>query len=37
VIDFLSRAVPVGGTPLYPPHPPHPHREGPEGDLTDVP
>jgi len=37
VMDFLSRAVPVGGTPAYPPHKPHPHREGPEGDLTDVP
>ena len=37
VIDFLSRTVPVGGEPAYPPHPPHPHREGPEGDLTDIP
>jgi non-heme chloroperoxidase len=37
VIDFLSRAVPVGGEPVYPPHAPHPHREGPEGDLTDIP
>ena len=37
VIDFLSRAVPVGGEPIYPPHAPHPHREGPEGDLIDIP
>ena len=37
VIDFLSRAVPVGGDPLQPPHKPHPHREGPAGDINDVP
>ena len=37
VIDFLARVVPVVGTPVHPPHVPHPHREGPEGDLTDVP
>lgn len=37
VIDFLSRVVPVGGEPVYPPHAPHPHHEGPEGDLIDVP
>ena len=37
VIDFLSRAVPVGGDPLQPPHQPHPHREGPAGDINDVP
>ena len=36
-IEFLSRAAPVGGEPAYPAHPPHPHREGPEGDLTDIP
>ncbi|HVE48523.1 MAG TPA: alpha/beta hydrolase [Casimicrobiaceae bacterium] len=37
VIDFLARAVPVGSEPVYPPHAPRPHREGPEGDLTDIP
>ncbi|MEO6566898.1 MAG: alpha/beta hydrolase [Casimicrobiaceae bacterium] len=37
VIDFLSRAVPVSGRPVYPSHEPHPHREGPPGDLTDIP
>jgi pimeloyl-ACP methyl ester carboxylesterase len=37
VIDFLSRAVPVGGDPLQPPHKPKPHREGPAGDINDVP
>jgi hypothetical protein len=37
VIDFLSRAVPIGGDPLQPPHEPHPHREGPTGDINDVP
>jgi non-heme chloroperoxidase len=37
VIDFLSRAVPVGGEPVQPPHPPVPHREGPADDLNDVP
>jgi pimeloyl-ACP methyl ester carboxylesterase len=37
VIDFLSRVVPAGGRPVHPPHAPHPHREGPEGDLTDIP
>jgi pimeloyl-ACP methyl ester carboxylesterase len=37
VIDFLSRTVPVDGSPVQPPHEPHPHREGPPGDLNDVP
>jgi non-heme chloroperoxidase len=37
VIDFLSRAVPVGGDPVQPPHKPHPHHEGPAGDINDVP
>ena len=37
VIDFLSRAVPVGGNPVQPPHKPHPHHEGPAGDINDVP
>jgi non-heme chloroperoxidase len=37
VIEFLSRAVPVGGTPVKPAHEPHPHHEGPAGDVNDVP
>ena len=37
VIEFLSRAVPVGGMPLKPAHEPHPHHEGPAGDINDVP
>lgn len=37
VIDFLSRVVPVGGEPAQPPRPLHPHREGPPGDIEDVP
>jgi len=37
VIDFLSRTVPVDGSPVQPPHEPHPHHEGPPGDLNDVP
>jgi non-heme chloroperoxidase len=37
VIDFLSRVVPVAGKPVHPPHASNPHREGPEGDLSDVP
>ena len=37
VIDFLARAVPVRGDPLQPPHRPAPHREGPAGDINDVP
>lgn len=37
VIGFLSRAVPVGGVPVQPPHQPKPHREGPAGEINDVP
>ncbi len=37
VIDFLARTVPVDGEPVQRPHAPHPHREGPDGDITDVP
>ena len=37
VIDFLSRTVPVDGSPVQQPHPPHPHHEGPPGDINDVP
>lgn len=37
VIEFLSRAVPVGGQPLKPAHPPVPLRGGPEQDIVDVP
>jgi len=37
VIEFLSRAVPVGGAPIQPAHEPRPHHEGPAGDINDVP
>lgn len=37
VIAFLSRAVPVRGDPVHPPHQPNPHREGPPGEINDVP
>lgn len=37
VIEFLARAVPVGGEPVKPPHQTHPHHEGPAGDVIDVP
>lgn len=37
VIEFLSRAVPVGGEPVQPRHEPHPRHEGPPGDVNDVP
>jgi len=37
VIEFLSRAVPVGGKPVQPAHEPHAHHEGPAGDINDVP
>jgi len=37
VIDFLSRTVPIDGSPVQQPHPPHPHHEGPPGDINDVP
>jgi pimeloyl-ACP methyl ester carboxylesterase len=37
VIAFLSRAVPVGGTPAQPPRELHPHHEGPPGEVQDIP
>jgi pimeloyl-ACP methyl ester carboxylesterase len=37
VIAFLSRTVPVGRDPVHPPHALHPHREGPAGDVQDIP
>ena len=37
VIEFLARAVPVGGEPVQPAHEPHAHHEGPAGDINDVP
>jgi hypothetical protein len=37
VIDFLSRTVPVDGTPVQAPHRLTPRHLGPPGDLTDVP
>jgi pimeloyl-ACP methyl ester carboxylesterase len=37
VIEFLSRTVPVGKTPVHPPHAPAPQQRGPHGDITDVP
>lgn len=37
IIGFLSRAVPVGAPPLQSAHPLHPHREGPSGEIQDVP
>lgn len=37
VIDFLQRSVPVIGEPLQKAHAVRPHREGPEGDVNDVP
>ncbi len=37
VLEFLSRTVPVGRQPLQAPHPLHPHREGPPGEVVDVP
>lgn len=37
VIDFLTRAVPVGGAPVKPAHELHPHHQGPPGDVNDVP
>src|SRR5689334_8267534 len=36
VIEFLSRTVPVGSSPVHPPHQPAP-LEGPGVDITDVP
>jgi len=37
VIDFLKRTVPVNGEPVQKAHATRPHREGPEGDVNDVP
>ena len=37
VIEFLTRVVPPDGEPLQPSHKLNPHREGPPGDITDVP
>jgi non-heme chloroperoxidase len=37
VIEFLSRAVPVGGQPARAPHSTHPHHVGLPGDVLDVP
>ena len=37
VIEFLSRTVPVDGSPVQPAHQPDSHHEGPPGDVIDVP
>jgi len=37
VLAFLSRTVPVGHAPANPPHALHPHREGPVGEVEDIP
>jgi len=37
VIEFLQRAVPVKGGPVYPAHETHPHHLGPPGDIVDIP
>lgn len=37
VIDFLARTVPVSGQAMHPARELHPHREGPQGDLQDIP
>ncbi len=37
VIAFLQRVVPSGRAPVQPAHPTHPHREGPPGDVEDLP
>lgn len=37
VIDFLARAVPVGGKPVHPPHATHAQPPWPAGDFNDVP
>ena len=37
ILDFLSRVVPAGRDPVQPAHATHPHREGPPGDVNDVP
>jgi len=37
VIAFLQRVVPAGGEPVQKAHATQPHRQGPEGDVKDVP
>ena len=37
VIAFLSRVLPVSGTPAHPPHELRPHHEGPAGEVQDIP
>jgi len=37
VIEFLKRTVPVGASPTHAEHTLQPHREGPPGDVSDVP
>lgn len=37
VVAFLTRVVPAGREPLQPAHETRPHREGPPGDVNDVP
>ncbi|MEQ8663466.1 MAG: alpha/beta hydrolase [Gammaproteobacteria bacterium] len=37
VIDFLTRTVPVGGTPVHAPHEPRPRHGDDSGDTIDVP
>ena len=37
VIEFLSRAAPVGREPVLPPRQLHPHHEGPAGEVQDIP
>lgn len=37
VIEFLSRTVPIDGSPVQPAHAVQPHHEGPPGDTIDVP
>jgi non-heme chloroperoxidase len=37
VTEFLSRKVPVHGSPIWPAHTPSPHHEGPPGELNDIP
>ncbi len=37
VIAFLSRALPVDGTQAMPSRELHPHREGPPGEVQDIP
>ena len=37
VIEFLSRVVPVAGSPVHKPHQCQPRHIGPEGDIVDIP